>query len=145
MICATVMCVDAHAAIRALYIRLLCGHGYHVLALADGRDALALFQTRSVNIAAVILDNKMPGMNGLALATSLKAMEPSLPILMIATSPPAIEDLVPFVDVTIEKGVPVYQVLARLKSLITLGRQATLPEPPDRARSASYRLLLFDD
>ena len=115
----TVLCVDDYPAVRALYLILLGGYGYDVIAASSAYHALELFHARVGKIDAVIVDHQMPGMNGLELAISLKGSQPSLPILMIATSPPAMETMTPFIDAAIIKGAPVLQILSQLELLLS--------------------------
>jgi DNA-binding NtrC family response regulator len=118
MKCPTVLCVDDDAGIRALYQSLLGRNGYEVIAASDGRHALRVFQSKEKVIDAVILDYEMPGMNGLELAVHLKGRQPTLPVIMISGSPPLPEEMVPFVDATMGKGVPLRHILDRLEVLL---------------------------
>jgi CheY-like chemotaxis protein len=66
----------------------------------------------------VILDYEMPEMNGLELATWLKQRHPALPVIMISGSHPELEEMAPFVDATLGKGVPLRNILDRLHVLL---------------------------
>ena len=66
----------------------------------------------------MILDYEMPGMNGLELAAWLKQRQPSLPVMMISGSHPLLEDMTPFVDAALGKGVPLRNILDRLEVLL---------------------------
>jgi len=118
MKCPTVLCVDDDAGIRELYGALLGRNGYEVIAASDGRHALHLFQCKEKEINAVILDYDMPGMNGLELAAWIKHLQPTLPVIMISGSHPVLEDMVPFVDAAMGKGVPLRNILDRLELLL---------------------------
>ena len=118
MRCPTVLCVDDDAGIRQLYGALLGQNGYEVLAASNGRHALHVFQDREQQIDAVILDYEMPGMNGLELAVSLKQRQPTLPVIMISGSHPELEQMAPFVDAAMGKGVPLRNILDRLQLLL---------------------------
>ena len=76
-----------------------------------------MFETKQKEIDAVILDYEMPGMNGLELATWLKQRHPTLPVIMISGSYPDLEQMTPFVDATLGKGVPLRHILDRLRLL----------------------------
>jgi CheY-like chemotaxis protein len=115
----TVMCVDDDAGIRELYGALLGQNGYEVIAATCGRHALHVFESKEEEIDAVILDYEMPGMNGLELATWLKQRHPTLPVIMVSGSHPDLEQMAPFVDATIGKGVPLRHILDRLQLLLT--------------------------
>ena len=118
----TVMCVDDDAGIRELYGALLGQNGYEVIAAVSGRHALHVFETKENEIDAVILDYEMPGMNGLELATWLKQRHPTLPVIMVSGSHPDLEQMAPFVDAAMGKGVPLRHILDRLKVLLAPSR-----------------------
>jgi CheY-like chemotaxis protein len=115
----TVMCVDDDAGIRELYGALLGQNGYQVIAATSGRHALHVFESKEKEIDAVILDYEMPGMNGLELAAWLKQRHPKLPVIMISGSDPEPQQMAPFVDVAMGKGVPLRHILDRLQVLLT--------------------------
>jgi len=114
----TVLCVDDDAGIRELYGALLGQNGYEVLAASNGRHALHVFQDKEEEIDAVILDYEMPGMNGLELAAWLKQRQPTLPVIMVSGSHPELEEMAPFVDAAMGKGVPLRHILDRLQLLL---------------------------
>jgi len=118
MKCPTVLCVDDDASIRELYEALLARNGYEVIAASNGRHALHVLQGKEKEIDAVILDYEMPGMNGLELAAWLKQLRPKLPVIMISGSHPVLEEMAPFVDAAMGKGVPLQNILDRLQVLL---------------------------
>ncbi|HSO19916.1 MAG TPA: response regulator [Desulfosarcina sp.] len=61
--------------------RLLERRGFQVDAAADGRQALALIDSRSFD--AVVLDLRMPEMDGLATLKRVREKAPSLPVIML--------------------------------------------------------------
>jgi DNA-binding NtrC family response regulator len=111
----TVMCVDDDAGIRELYGALLGQNGYEVIAASNGRHALPVFETKENEIDAVILE---PGMNGLERATWLKQRHPTLPVIMVSGSHPDLEQMAPFVNAAMGKGVPLQHILDRLQVLL---------------------------
>ncbi len=123
----TVMCVDDDAGIRELYGALLGQNGYEFIAASNGRHPLQVFETKENEIDAVILDYEMPGMNGLELATWLKQRHPTLPVIMVSGSHPDLEQMAPFVDAAMGKGVPLQHILDRLQVLLAPSR---VPTPP---------------
>jgi CheY-like chemotaxis protein len=60
----------------------------------------------------------MPGMNGLELAAWLKQRQPTLPVIMVSGSHPELEEMAPFVDAAVGKGVRLQQMLERLELLL---------------------------
>jgi two-component system cell cycle sensor histidine kinase/response regulator CckA len=60
----TILLAEDHDALRLASREMLEGLGYHVLAAADGRDAVRVFKEHSGQIDLVILDVVMPGLSG---------------------------------------------------------------------------------
>lgn len=118
MRCSVVLCVDDCEEILGFYEDLLGRSGYVVIVAEDGSEALQLYRSATRPIDAVILDYQMPGMTGLELAISLKDLNPELPIMMVAGSGPELEQMTPFVDVAIPKGVPIREIISRLELLL---------------------------
>jgi CheY-like chemotaxis protein len=114
----TVLCVDDDAGMRELYGAMLGQNGYEVIAASDGRHARHVFESKEKQIDAVILDYKMPGMNGLELATWLKQRHPALPVIMVSGSHPEPGEMAPFVDAALGKGVLLRHLLDRLDVLL---------------------------
>jgi len=121
-----VLCVDDDAAIREFYGSLLGREGYEVIFAGTGFQALALIQSARNPVDAAILDYELPGMNGFELAVRLKQHDPGLPILMISGCLPELEEMLPFVDAAMSKGVPVRHILEGLELLVTSRRQRQL-------------------
>ena len=75
-----IMIVDDELSVRLTTARLLERFGYRVLIAESGKAALDLQAAYPGAIQAVITDLMMPGMDGVELATALRAKEPALPI-----------------------------------------------------------------
>src|SRR5690606_30581432 len=58
--------------------------GYEVVSANNGNEALDLVQEQRFDI--VFLDENMPGLSGLETLNKLKAVAPSLPVIMITKS-----------------------------------------------------------
>lgn len=80
----TILVVDDEPAIRSTIGFALAGSNYRVLAAADGREAMTLFLKHRDSVRLVFTDLMMPGMSGLALIRSLRALAPGL--RFVATS-----------------------------------------------------------
>jgi CheY-like chemotaxis protein len=113
-----VLCVDDDAGIREFYGSLLSREGYEVLSASTGSQALALVQSAKSTVDAAILDYELPGMNGFELAVRLKQHDPGLPILMISGCFPELEEMSPFVDAAMSKGVPIEHLLEGIDLLV---------------------------
>jgi len=118
-----VLCVDDDDGMREFYGSLLGRQGYEVVSADSGLQALALVQSMKKPVDAAILDYELPGMNGFELAVRLKQHDPGLPILMISGSPPELEDMLPFVDAAMSKGVPVQDILEGIELLVASRRE----------------------
>ena len=78
----TVLVVDDEEIVRRTARAMLQHKGYHVLLAADGNEALELFRADPSQIALVLLDFAMPGMDGAEAASRLLELRPGLPILV---------------------------------------------------------------
>ena len=112
------LCVDDAEEILGFYRDLLGKYGYAVVVAEDGLEALELFQSSAPQIDAVIVDYHMPGMTGLELAIGLKGLDPDLPVVMVAGDSPRLEEMSPFVDAAIPKGVSVREIIDQLDLLL---------------------------
>jgi two-component system, cell cycle sensor histidine kinase and response regulator CckA len=82
---ATVLVVEDEDAIRASILRLLQREGYTVLEASDGAKALELLEDKATDqVALVLTDLRMPGMDGRQLAAALARRRPSLPIVFMS-------------------------------------------------------------
>src|SRR5215468_2804995 len=78
-----ILVVDDEAAIReSLRVTLEYGQMYEVIAAATGQEGLALAEREAPDL--VLLDIKMPGMDGIDVLTRLHSMSESLPVIMIS-------------------------------------------------------------
>lgn len=129
MKCHTVLCVDDAESILKFYQDLFSGHGYEVIAAANGHQALHVFLSRSPQIDAVILDYEMPGMTGLELAILLRQQDPTLPILMVSGMMPHRDELHPFVDVALQKGSEIEEIIRHVDLLVAERPSRQVPRP----------------
>ena len=74
--------------------------GYAVETSTSGQDALRKIDTGG-DFAVVLVDSKMPGMDGPALAKEIKARCPALPIVLVTGSVPG--KCAPDVDCVLSK------------------------------------------
>jgi len=74
--------VEDEAALRLLLARVLDRSGYTVDAAASGEEALALFEAAPERFAAAVVDLTLPGMSGDAAVAQLRALRPTLPIVV---------------------------------------------------------------
>lgn len=77
-----VLIIEDEAAIRRVMTLALEASGYSVAAAADGGRGLELFGDGSA-WAVVLLDQRMPGMDGLTTLKALKARRPGIVVIMV--------------------------------------------------------------
>jgi two-component system, response regulator, stage 0 sporulation protein F len=75
-----ILVADDEMAIRLLYSEELKEEGYDVYTAANGREALDIIDT--VPLDLVILDIKMPEMDGIEALRQIKEKKPDLPVLL---------------------------------------------------------------
>jgi CheY-like chemotaxis protein len=73
-----ILVVDDEPMIRELLRLVLQGHGFRVLVAADGREALALYRAEHSTIALVLLDIRMPSLDGPETLTALRQFDPTV-------------------------------------------------------------------
>ena len=77
-----ILVIDDEAAIRDSLKMILEYEDYQFLGAASGQDGLAAVQKERPD--AVLLDIKMPGMDGMEVLRKLHALDESLPVIMIS-------------------------------------------------------------
>jgi CheY-like chemotaxis protein len=73
------MIVDDDPLVKMLVERVLSAEGYRVITASDGFQAIDIYKQYQSTIQLVILDFKMPGMDGFALFNELLALNPKVP------------------------------------------------------------------
>ena len=76
-----VLVVDDEEAIRDIASTCLQKEGFDVIMATDGFEALRVFETYADDIQLVLLDMKMPRLNGDKTAKQIYSMCPHMPIL----------------------------------------------------------------
>ncbi|HEX3016129.1 MAG TPA: response regulator [Desulfobacteria bacterium] len=74
--------VDDHASVRRLLQAILTEKGYPVIAVGSGEQALA--QVRVARPALVLLDVKMPGIDGFETLKRLKTLDSHIPVIVMS-------------------------------------------------------------
>ncbi|MBK7071782.1 MAG: response regulator [Myxococcales bacterium] len=78
----TVLVAEDEDGVRDLVVAILAHFGYQVLSARDGDEALRLADAHPGPIHLLLTDYAMPRMNGVALATTLRARRPGLKVLV---------------------------------------------------------------
>ncbi len=80
----TVLWVDDEIESLEAHALFLQEHGFAVERAANGDDALALLRRQGYGV--ILLDEQMPGQRGLELVDEVRAIDPSVPIVMVTKS-----------------------------------------------------------
>jgi len=112
----TILCIDDE--VLGLEIRkvVLEREGYAVFTAPDGATGIRLFREHPID--AVVLDYAMPGMNGGAVATALREIRPTVPILLLSaylTLPDEVQQLVTLIA---NKGDGALALLGNVRRLL---------------------------
>lgn len=77
----TILVVDDEPDVCEMIELGLSSDGYRVLTAEGGQGAIDLVRNQAIDL--LITDFKMPGMNGIDVATSLREMAPDLPVIVV--------------------------------------------------------------
>ena len=78
----TVLVVEDEPIVRTVTQALLSRSGYTVLTALDGASALNVLRDHSVGIGLILLDMTMPGMTTSEIVRAIRALDPTVPILL---------------------------------------------------------------
>jgi signal transduction histidine kinase/CheY-like chemotaxis protein len=78
----TVLVVEDEPIVRAVAQALLSRTGYTVLTAPDGASALNVLRENPVGIGLILLDMTMPGMTNGEVVQAIRALDPTVPILL---------------------------------------------------------------
>jgi PAS domain S-box-containing protein len=80
----TVLVVEDEQTVRDLTVRMLQKLSYHVLAAADGAEAIEISKAHAGNIALLVTDVVMPEMSGRQVAEALLSQRPEMRVLYLS-------------------------------------------------------------
>src|SRR5439155_4481485 len=118
-----ILVIDDEAAIRDSLRMTLEYEGYEFVGAATGQEGLALAEREAPDL--VLLDVKMPGMDGLDVLERLRSMNESLPVVVISghgTISTAVEATKKGAFDFIEKPFASERVLVSLRNALDQGR-----------------------
>lgn len=121
---AKILVIDDDRGIRSLLDSLLRRKGYEVVLAENGLKGLDLFRQERPNV--IVLDLKMPGMDGLAVLQQIRRVDLNQPVIIFTgAGTPEMEQPLRALGVTefVEKALP----LQRLED--ALRRALTPPDP----------------
>jgi DNA-binding NtrC family response regulator len=85
---AKILVVDDEEVVRRSYLRALSGEHCNVTATTNGSEALQMMGSQAFDV--VLLDQRMPGLDGMTVLKTIKANWPESEVIMI-TGYPAVE------------------------------------------------------
>src|ERR1700746_2493886 len=129
----TLLWIDDFEPGLALYKKMFEDLGFKVLTASTGEAGIQLAALYPIDV--VVTDYEMPGMDGLRVAVSVKALNPRTPVLLFSGS-----SLVPgrarrVVDAFCDKAGPRGELLAAIHRLLQTKRSQRLQPPPARQAS----------
>ena len=105
---------------------MLESEGYRVLTAEDGLQGLAIFQREAVDL--VLLDYRMPGMDGDAVASEVKRIQPFVPVIILTAYPDLSERAANLSNQILHKGGDPIVLLTMIQQLLDSTSRAL----PDR-------------
>ncbi len=80
----TILLVDDEANLRATLTLILQREGYQTRAAANGREAIELLTSSKSDL--ILLDLKMPGIDGMQLLQEIHRLDPNIPVLILTAN-----------------------------------------------------------
>jgi CheY-like chemotaxis protein len=99
---AVLLCVDDDPWVLEVTSWILEKRGYKVLVAADGSEAIAVFSGNRVDL--VVVDYEMPGMKGHEVASTIKSMNPRIPVVLHSGKSDLPEEALRAADAFVPKG-----------------------------------------
>jgi CheY-like chemotaxis protein len=115
----TILCIDDQE--QGLFVRkmVLQREGYSVLTATNGALGLQLMEQHE-EIDAVVLDYRMTGVDGEAVASAIKRRRPDIPIVMLSGYASELpKRALKLVDAVVEKGQTVRALYTALHDVIS--------------------------
>ena len=78
----TVLLAEDEELLRTMIVRVLGRHGLRVLAAVDGVQAVALFREHVEEIDIVVLDVRMPRLEGPQALAQIRVLRPGIPAVL---------------------------------------------------------------
>ena len=123
-----ILCIDddeQSLRVRTIVLETL---GYHVWAESDARNALGALEDH--DIAAVVMDYQMPGMNGGQAAVAMKRLRPDVPVMILSALPWLPEGApTDAIDMFVQKGEPMKVLANRIEDMIAAHERQLLDDP----------------
>jgi CheY-like chemotaxis protein len=82
-----ILVVDDEAAVRQVLALVLAHAGFEVWVAATGEEAVALYRRHRDAVDVVLLDVRMPGMDGQRTLAALRRLDPGVPCCFMSGDP----------------------------------------------------------
>jgi len=115
----TILWVDDEIDLLSAHVIFLKDRGYNVLEAANGDDAIEIVRKNAIDL--VLLDEMMPGRDGLSTLESIKDINPNLPVIMVTKSEEEHlmdEAIGKKIDDYLTKPVNLSQILSAVKKIL---------------------------
>lgn len=126
-----VLCIDDNELLLECYKEFLRAFGFEVLSASRGREGLELARLSRVDV--VVLDYRMPEMDGLQVVTELRRIRPGTPIILHSGMASVPARMLELVDSFVPKANVAGGLLAAIAELIGT------PKLPPRAKAVSEK------
>lgn len=139
----TILCIDDEP--LGLYMRklMLEAQGYRVVTAESGLHGLAIFQKLVVDL--VVLDYRMPGMDGHVVARELKRLRPFVPIIILTAYQDLPVELLTLVNKPLIKGEDPSVLLTIIEELLdSASRCKTKPTPYEKIINDAVHIMCSD-
>ncbi len=123
-----ILVVEDDARVSELLVRGLTEHGFEVIAVADGIEAISTFAAQRFNL--VITDVILPGLSGLDICRQFRRINPEAPIIMLTALGNTDDKLDGFdagADDYMVKPFELRELMARIRALLKRSGAATIP------------------
>lgn len=114
-----ILFVEDEADLRLIVADTLSAQGYEVITAANGVDGLDKYRTSGVDI--VVADVMMPKMDGFAMASEIRKLSPTVPLLFL-TAKSAIDDVEEGFEIGandyLKKPFELRELIVRIKALL---------------------------
>jgi len=127
-----ILCIDDNELLLECYKEFLQAFGFEVLTAACGRKGLELAALSPVDL--VVLDYRMPEMDGSRVAAELRRIQPGKPIILLSGVVDVPARTLELVDGVVPKGNMSGRLLPAIAGLIRMPKL-----PPQRAKAASEK------
>jgi len=81
-----ILLIDDDRHMRSVCERILTKAGHGVACAENGNEGLAILRNNSDPFDIVLLDDLMPGMNGMDVLEQIKIIDPALPVIIVTGS-----------------------------------------------------------